>query len=282
MITPDYFDVMGIRMEAGRAFAADDMSGPAVAIVSAATAQRYWPGESPIGKHVRFIGEPHWREIVGVVSDVRAYDLVRSLPEWMDGTIYVPHGPNATLEDGRIPDSMTLVLRTGMDAAGTAALLRDRVARVTSDLVVSDVRPMSAVVADMFAAPAATATVLAAMAVLALVLGCVGIYGVLSFLVARQTRDFGIRIAIGAQPRHVLWLVIREGAMLCMWGVALGIGCALAVTRWLSSELHGISPADPLTYLAVTAAVSVVTLLACYVPTRRAMTVDPLTALRQG
>ena len=119
------------------------------------------------------------------------------------------------------------------------------------------------------------------MAGLALVLGCIGVYGVLSFLVSRQTRDLGIRLALGAQRRDVFWLVIREGAVLCLAGVALGVLGAMAIARWLASELYGVSPTDPATYGAVAVVVSLVTMVACYVPTRRAMGVDPLIVLRE-
>lgn len=118
------------------------------------------------------------------------------------------------------------------------------------------------------------------MAVLALVLGCVGVYGVLSFLVSRQTRDLGIRLALGAQRRDIVWMVLREGATLCVTGMIVGATGAFAVTRWLSSELHGVSPADPLTYVSVVLLTSLVSLLACYAPARRAMGVDPLIVFR--
>ena len=140
---------------------------------------------------------------------------------------------------------------------------------------------MSGIVAEAVAAPAATTSLLVTMASLALVLGCVGVYGVLSFLVSRQARDLGIRVALGAQPRDVFWLVIKEGAVLCLAGVALGVLGAMALARWLASELYGVSPTDPATYGTVAVVVSLVTLLACYVPTRRAMCVDPLIVLRE-
>jgi putative ABC transport system permease protein len=280
-ITPDYFRVMDIRVETGRAFTREDTSGGApVAVVTSATAQRFWPGQSPLGRHVRFVGESHWHTIVGVVSDVRAFDLTRNVPSWIAGAVYVPHGLNATMEDGRIPTDMTLVLRTSMDSADVGAALRRAAGELSGQVAISEVRPMSAVVADAVAAPAATTSLLVTMAALALTLGCIGVYGVLSFLVSRQTRDLGIRLALGAQRRDVFWLVIREGAGLCLAGIVLGVAGAMAMTRWLSSELYGISPTDPATYIAVAAVVSLVTLLACYVPTRRAMGVDPLIALR--
>ena len=281
VITPDYFDVMHIRVESGRPFMREDLSGrPAVAIITASAARRFWPGESAVGKHVRFVGERTWRTIVGVVADVRAYALTTSVPTWMAGVLYVPFDPSATLEDGRIPTDMTVTMRTAMGSSQTAAMLRRVMAGVSGEVVISDVKPMDALLADAVAEPAATTSLLASMAGLALILGCIGVYGVLSFLVSKQARDFGIRFALGAQRRDVFWLVIRDGAVLCIMGITVGVVGALAVSRWLSSELHGVSPTDPLTYGVVTLVVSLVTLMACYVPTRRAMRVDPLVVLR--
>ena len=159
-------------------------------------------------------------------------------------------------------------------------LIRGALPASAEDVVVSAVRPMPSVVADAVATPAATTSLLVSMAALALVLGCIGVYGVLSFLVSRQTRDLGIRFALGAQRRDVLWLVLKEGATLCVSGVALGLVAASLTTRWISSELHGVGPLDPATYIAVSITMCVVTLLACYVPTRRALRVDPLIVLR--
>ena len=139
---------------------------------------------------------------------------------------------------------------------------------------------MTAITAEAVAAPAATTSVLVTVAGLALALGCIGVYGVLSFLVSRQTREIGIRLALGARPSDVFWLVIREGATLCAAGILIGIAGAFAVTRWLASELHGVNPTDPVTYAAVAAAVALVSMGACAVPTRRAMRVDPLIVLR--
>jgi putative ABC transport system permease protein len=282
VITPDYFDVMGVRFESGRAFTHEDLSGhPAVAIITASAARRFWPGDDAVGKHVRFVGDRTWRTIVGVVADVRAYDLTRSVPNWIAGILYVPFDPNATMEDGRIPTDMTLTMRTTIESSQAAAMLRRIVAGVSGEVVISDVKPMRALLADAVAAPAATTSLLVSMAGLALMLGCIGVYGVLSFLVSTQTRDFGIRFALGAQRRDVFWLVIRDGAALCLAGITVGVIGAMAVSRWLSSELHGVSATDPVTFGVVAIVVSVVTLMACYVPTRRAMRVDPLVALRE-
>jgi len=280
VITPGYFRVMDIRVDAGRGFTAADAAGPPVAIVSSSTARRFWPRVNPVGRRVRFIGDEAWRTIVGVVADVNAYDPTKTVPDWMAGTVYVPLAANATLEDGRIPADMTMTLRTTMDPVRTAALLRLAIGP-GGDVVIGDVRSMRAVMADAVAAPAAATALLVTMAGLAVALGCVGVYGVLSFLVSRQLRELAIRVALGAQRRDVFWLVTREVAALCAAGVGIGIAAAAVTTRWLSSELHGISATDPLTYATVAGAVSLVTLAACYVPTRRAMGVDPLMILRE-
>ena len=140
---------------------------------------------------------------------------------------------------------------------------------------------MSEIFADALAAPSATASLLISMALIAVALGTIGVYGVISFLVSRQTRDFGIRLALGAHRRDVFWLVIRAGARLCVTGIALGVLGAAAVARWLSSELYGVSSIDPATYISVVLGVSLVTLIACYIPTRRAMAVDPLIVIRE-
>jgi predicted permease len=281
VVTPDYFRVMGIALESGRAFTSADVSGgPRVAIVTASTARRFWPGQGAVGKHVRFVGEKEWHTVVGVAADVRAYDLKQDVPGWIKGTAYVPFGPHATLEDGRIPVEMTLTIRSASDESQVGGTVRRSVSTVSREVAVSDVRGLRAVLSEAVSTPASTTALFASFAALALVLGSIGVYGVLSFLVSRRTRDIGIRLALGAQCRDVWWLVMREGAMFCLSGIILGVAGALVMTRWLSSELHGVSPFDPLTFVGVTLLVSAVTLLACYVPTRRAVRVDPLIALR--
>ena len=282
VVTPDYFKVMDIRLESGRAFTPADLAGgPAVVIVTSATARRFWPDQDPIGRQLRFINEQNWHTVIAVAADVRGFDLARSVPDWIDGAMYVPHGPNATMEDGRIPSEMAVVLATSLDARRVTSMLEDIAARTSGPVVVDGVREMTAITAAAVAAPAATTSVLVTVAALALALGCIGVYGVLSFLVSRQTRDIGIRLALGARPYDVFWLVIREGATLCAAGILLGIGGAIVLTRWLASELHGVNPTDPATYAAVAAVVALVSLAACAAPTRRAMRVDPLIVLRE-
>jgi putative ABC transport system permease protein len=280
VVTPSYFGTMEIPVVSGRTFTMADTHGPAVAVIDVSTAHRYWKDKDPVGRQVRFIGEDRWRTIVGVVGDVRANDLSRTIPEFMQGTLYVPYSLASTLEDGHIPTDMTIVARTALPPSSIGSLLRRAVAGPAREVVISDVRSMQDVIASAVASPAATTSLLASMAALALVLGCVGVYGVLSFLVSRQTRDLGIRFALGAQRRDVFWLVLKEGASICVAGIALGILAAMAMTRLIASELHGVSPLDPPTYMAVAITMLIVTFAACYVPTRRAMRVDPLIVLR--
>jgi predicted permease len=280
VVTPDYFRVMGMSVLSGTGFSAADMSGdPPVAVVTAATARRFWPDQNAVGKHVRFVGETDWRTVVGVLADVRAYDLEGNVPEWIKGAVYVPFSPKATLEGGRIPAEMTIALRTSLDESQAGAMLRRLVTDLNQEAPVSEVKTMGTVVSAAVSTPASTMSLFVAFAGLALALGLVGIYGVLSFLVSKRTREIGIRIALGAQRRNVLWLVMREGARFSLLGIALGLTGAFLVTRLLSSELYGVSPMDPITYLGVALAMAAVTMLACYVPARRAMRVDPLIAL---
>jgi putative ABC transport system permease protein len=281
VVTPGYFKVMGIRLEAGRGLAEGDRTGARVALVSASTARRFWPDGGAIGRHVRFVGELHWHQVVGVVADVRAHDLSRTQPDFIDGVLYVPYGPAATLEDGAVPTTMTLAVRTALDATQTAAAVRGAAGPAGGDVVIGEARSMRSVVAEAVAAPAAIASLLTSMAAVALALGAIGVYGVLSFLVAQRSRDFAIRMALGASPGALCWHVVKEGGTLVLAGTVVGVVGAAGLMRWLSSELHGVTPTDPTTYAGVIAVMAAVSLLACYVPTRRAMRVDPLTTLRQ-
>ena len=278
--TPEYFQVMGIPIHAGRLFTRADLSGHPVAIVPAATARRFWPDESAVGKQVRFIGEQEWRTVVGVVANVRAHDLTRDVPAFIAGTLYVPYTLKATQEDGRIPAEMTLVVRTVANASHVGAVLRGLVSEMSREMVFSDVKPMQGYLSEAIATPASTASLFITFAGLALALGSIGVYGVLSFLVSKRTREIGVRLALGARGGDILWLIVKEGAKLYVAGIALGIGGAIAISRSLSSELHGVSPVDPLTYIGVALVVALVSLVACYIPTRRAIRVDPLVTLR--
>ena len=281
VVTPDYLSLMRIPVLAGRGFtSADDSGNPPVAIVTASTARRFWPGQSAIGSHVRLSGDKEWHTVVGIVSDVRAYDLQKNVPDWINGTIYFPYTTKATLEGGRVPSDMTAVVQSSLEESQVHDVLRRTIASLNPEVPASEVKPMRAIVSESVSTPASTTFLFVVFAALALALGLIGIYGVLSFLVSRRTREIGIRLALGAQRRDVLWLVMKEGARFSLIGIALGLASALAITRLLASELYGIRPADPLTFVATAILMTAVTLVACYIPTRRAMRVDPIIALR--
>jgi predicted permease len=281
VVTPGYFNVMNIPLVAGRAFTPADASGDLpVIILSASTAHRFWPGKDVIGTHIRLSSDQEWRTVIGVVPDVRAYDLQRSVPDWINGTIYLPYNQKATLEGGRVPSDMSIVVQTGLQDSQIQDTLRRTILSLGTEIPVSEVKPMHAVVSESVSTSASTTALFVSFAGLALVLGAIGIYGVLSFLVSTRIREFGIRMALGATSGDLLWLVLKEGAFFAVLGIAIGLASAFLITRLLSSELYGVSPADSVTFLAAAVLMTFVTLLACYIPTRRAMRVDPMVALR--
>ncbi|HEX6823672.1 MAG TPA: ABC transporter permease [Candidatus Sulfotelmatobacter sp.] len=281
VVTPDYFRLMGIPLLSGRGFSsADETGNAAVAIIAASSAQRFWPGQNPLGKHVRFSRESEWRTVVGVINDVRAYDLQHNTPEFMRGTIYVPYGPKATLEGGRVPAEMTMVVQTGADEGQVSAMLHRTVAGLSADVPVTEVKTMRSVISEAVATPASTTFLFSSFAGVALILGIVGIYGVLSFLVSKRRKEIGLRMALGARRSDILLLVMKEGATFAIVGIALGAAGATLLAKLLATQLYGVSPMDTVTYAGVAALVSLVTMGACYVPARRALQVDPLIALR--
>lgn len=172
VVTPEYFRVMSIPLVSGRAFTEADLAGsPPVAIVPRATARRFWTEESAVGRQIRFIGETDWHTVVGVVGDVRAHDLRHDVPDWIAGAVYVPYGPKATLEDGRIPAEMTIAVVTTTEPSHLEAALRGTIAGLSREIPVSDVQTLRATVSDAVASPASVTTLVVAFAALALVLG---------------------------------------------------------------------------------------------------------------
>ena len=285
IVSSDYFRVMGIPLVSGRWFnESDESGGPPVVLVSATTARKYWPNGDAVGKHVRFVNqnenENDWRTVVGIVADVRGYDLQNNEPDFMKGTAYVPYTPVATLEDGRLPAEMTIAIRTTSANGETTNLLRSTLASAAPNVPITEFRTMPTLVSEATSTSASTTLLFVSFAGVALVLGIVGVYGVLSYLVSRRRRELGVRLALGAQRGDVLWLVMKEGAKFAASGIALGLAGAFFVARLLSSQLYGVSPMDAITYVSVAVLVAIVTLVACYVPARRAMAIDPMIALR--
>lgn len=273
LVTPDYFRTMNVPLLKGRAFNhADNERGAAVAIVNETLARKYWPGEDPLGRRIStgFEGKDKWATVVGVVGDVKQQGLgAQTEPE-----MYRPYEQHASLPP------MTVMVRAAADPAALASSVRSAVWSVDKNVPVDDMQPMAEVVARSISRPRSTTLVLAAFAGVALALGVVGIYGVVSYAVTQRTQEIGVRIALGAREADVIKLVVGHGLRLVAAGIGIGLAGSLAVTHLMSGLLFGVTATDPATYVSVAALLTVVALLACYVPARRAAKVDPLVALR--
>jgi len=285
IVTPSYFRLMGIPLLRGRQFTNTDTepNAPSVALITAATARKYWPNQDAIGKHVKRTWAPDWTTVVGIVGDVNEDSLASKLPDFADGAVYAPFG-NSLHAAGRHgtpqPTPMTLVVRTRDRRQSLAAELRNVVAGLSTDVPVNEVQRLEDLVSNSLTTPRSTMSLFAIFASLALVLGAVGIYGVISYSVVQRTPEIGIRLALGAQKGDVLRMVMSQGASVAFAGVGIGLAGALAVTRLLSTLLYGVTPTDPVTFVAVPFILTSVALLASYLPARRATKVDPMVALR--
>ena len=284
VVTPGYFRALGIDLVRGRAFDQhDDVRAPAAIVVSERFAQQFFPGEDPVGKRVspglraQLLASPQartppprtWLTIVGVVRDVKSARLEAPPAPMLYRSVLQVSGL-----------ALTLVVRTRQDPATLGESIRREVRAVDPNEPVFSVRTMDAVVASAFAQRRFTMLLLALFALTALVLSAIGIYGVMAYFVAQRTHEIGIRMALGAAPRDVRRMVLGQGARLAAAGVAAGLVGTIAVTRAISAMLYAVSPRDPGTLAALSAALAAVALLACYIPARRATRVDPITALR--
>ena len=268
MVSPGYFAAMGIPLLRGRTFTGEDRrGGPAVVILSADMARRFWPDEDPVGRTILDDGKSAYR-VVGVVGDVR------NLNQALDPrpTMYF-----ATTQF--LWPAMTLVVRARTDAP-VAPLIRRTVSAADPQLAVFNVRTMDTLIENGTAQPRLTAWLVGLFAALALLLAGIGVYGVLAYLVTQRTREIGLRIALGAGPASVLRLVVGHSLRLSVIGIAIGAAAALALAPTIESQLYGVRPRDVATLAAVSLSLLAIALLAGYLPARRATRVDPLVALR--
>jgi putative ABC transport system permease protein len=272
-VSSNYFDVMGIRLLAGRMFnEADTATSTPVVVVNQTLARRLWPGEDPVGKRLKqgfAEDKTPWREVMGVVSDVRQNGIDRDPPM----QVYIP----LQQEPMR---SLIVVARTAGDPLAMASMIEERIHSIDKDLPVFNVRTMDQLLDESIAQQQLAMALLGGFALLALMLAAMGIYGVMSYAVTQRTHEIGVRMAMGAQPSDVLRLVVGQGLTLALIGVAVGISAALAMTRLMASMLFGVSSTDPLTFISISLLLIAVAALACYVPARRAARVDPMVALR--
>ena len=271
VVTGSYLQAAGATIREGRGFLATDTeTSPQVAVINETMARRYWPGQSALGGRVRFTDQEIWREVVGIVGDVRHWGL--DLP--VNPEIYVPFT--------QFPASaMTWVLHTNGDPLALVAIAQRHVREMDANLPLFQVRTMEEVAARSVERRRWTMTLLAVFAVLALVLAAAGIYGVMAHLVAMRTPEIGVRLTLGAKPIAVMRQVLGEGAVQAAIGLIIGLGASLALMQGLRTILFGVEPTDPLTLAAVGGALMIVAMLAVLVPAIRAMRVDPVVALRQ-
>ena len=276
IVTDGYFAAMGIPIVTGREFTERDaLNQPRVAVVNDAMAKKHWPHESPIGKRVSFsTNEPHWYEIVGVAGNIkhRALEAV-DRPE-----LYVPYRQPLFAEWTVRP--MYVIARTSADPASIVAIARHEIARVDPDQPISDVRTMDERIGRSLSSRRFSMVLLALFAGLALTLAAVGIYGIVAYSVTERTHEIGVRVALGAQRRDVMAMVVGQGMTMTIVGTAIGVAASAALARLMSSLLFGVSAVDPVTFVAIPLLLIAVALAACYVPARRAMRVDPLETLR--
>jgi putative ABC transport system permease protein len=280
--TPSYFHMMNIALRDGRVLAdSDGAEAPRVAVISASLAHRFFPGENPIGKHIA-IGSPYllnaprdlydthaWMTIVGVVDDVH-YNWINkdNIP-----TIYRPFRQAP-------PYFTTVVLRTPGDPSKFIPAARAQIAAVDPDLPLYNIKPMDRVITESIIGIAYVATMMAVLGVIALVLAAVGIFGVMSYTVNERSHEIGVRMSLGAQTGDIVRMILRSGLILTVAGLVIGLPLALALAYALSSLLFGVQVADPVAFVALPLLLASVATLACYLPARRAVRLDPIAALR--
>ncbi len=271
-VTPGFIAAMGMRLLRGRGItAADRADAPGVAVINETMGARYWPGEDPIGK--RFSTEsPNgpWTTVVGVVADVHHDGLDQ------------PVRPEMWLSVGQMPDpGLTLVIRTGGEPLDFAPIVRAEVRTLDADLPLGQISTLDRLIADSVAVPRLFLAFFGFFAIVAMLLAAVGIYGVTAYTVGQRTQEIGVRIALGADARGVVSMIVGQAMRVAGAGIAIGVVVALALSRALRTLLFELSPTDPATFLAIVALLAAVSLIACWLPARRAAGVRPVEALRR-
>lgn len=276
----DYLRLMGIRLVAGRGFTRSDTRGSApVVLLAASTAERYWPGQNPLGKHVRVVWEPQWRTVVGVVADIRQHNLHDRTPASISGAWYMPYAQAVDAEH-RLPASMNLMVRTtGSDSRVTVALPR-LVESLNANVPAGRIVTLEQLAGESVSNFRSTAWLFLSFAAVALLLAAMGIYGLVAYAVAQRAHELSIRMALGSTGGEIVRLVLKRSLRLAVAAVGAGLVCAFALSRGLSALLYGVRPTDPLTYAGVAAALLAVTMAASLAPAWRASRADPIRTLR--
>jgi putative ABC transport system permease protein len=274
-VSKDYFKTLGIRLLEGRLFDQRDSAGaPEVAIINQTMARTFWGNDSPIGRRLRpgVGGTNVWCTVVGVVEDVKNHGLAKATGTevyWSLGQTYARGDRN-----------YHIAVRSRSSAPVVINALRREVRDLDSGLPLARIRTMDEVMSAAQSRPRFLTLLLTLFSGVALVLAAVGIYGVISYSVAQRTKEFGVRMALGAQRGDVLGIVLGRGMVLALVGIGVGLGGAFVLTRFLSTLLFGVTPTDPVTFVVVSIVLAAVAFLASYIPARRATKVDPMVALR--
>jgi predicted permease len=281
LVQSGFQQAMGITLERGRFVTAQDTENtPTVIDVDDVFARQYFPHQNPIGQHIHIAGFDVVAEIIGVVGHVRQWGPGNDDKSAIEAQFYYPFMQLPPKMIPLVADGVAVVLRTHDDPTAITASIRRAVAELDPGAVIYAVETMNGMLSKSLAPRRLSMLLLGGFAVLALALSCMGMYGVLSYLTDDRTREIGVRMALGARRRDVLRLILSQGARMALAGVVLGFALALGLTRLMSSQLFGVTPYDPLTFLCVGLLLIMVALLACYVPARRATKVDPVIALR--
>ena len=277
-VSPEYFRTLGVRVARGRDFSLDDRANtPAVAIVNQTTAKRYWPDLDPVGQRIRLDDDRGSAvEIVGVVADVKHFGLARS-PE---PEVFVPLPQATPIHWAWLQRSMIALARTRGEPDAAAGTIRQAVWALDDQLPLYNLRSMEQLRAESTGDERVGLALVGAFAAVALVLASIGVYGVMAFMVAGRAREIGIRLALGARPGDVRWMILSDGAVLTAAGVVIGLIAAFALTRTMQALLFETPATDPVTFLIFAAVIAMAAMLACWVPARRSTRVDPVIALR--
>jgi predicted permease len=281
LVEAGFQQAMGTILERGRFFTAqDNENAPVVIDIDDVFARTYFPNENPVGEHVYLTQFNVQAEIVGVVGHIKQWGLGSDAKSAVEAQFYYPFMQLPEKIMPLVADAVAVVLRTQGDPAAILGPVRRAVYETDPREVIYGVQTLDAVLANSLAARRLSMVLLEIFAALALVLSCVGIYGVISYLVSQRTHEIGVRMALGAQRSDVMKLVLTQGAEMALVGMAIGLVTALGLTRLMANELFGVSAYDPLTFGAGAILLALVALLACYIPARRAVRVDPIVALR--
>jgi predicted permease len=274
-VTPDYFHLLGVTLQRGRLFGEmDNETAPAVAVINEAFARTYWPSGDPLGERLKLSPEDSsWTTVVGVIADARTESLVESSVPQIYTSLYQAPSQGASKE-------LVIFLRGRLDPAATPVELREQVQAVNPELPVFGAQTLNDALSASLSERRFSMEMVGLFALTALLLAGLGIYGVISYIVSERTHEIGIRLALGAHSRNILRMVLRQGLGLAIAGAAVGLVCALIVSHLMAGLLYGVRPTDPVTFAGVALLLIGVALLACYIPARRAIRVDPLVALR--